>query len=116
MVLLVPCTDWFITFAHLGGGDAKSRKFNDTARAGKDGASSALPEICAALEMPDFEDKFASKSGIIWFNGYSAWVKSNSMLSVVKPSVTVAGLPSEVLPSLVVAATVYSVPSVLPGT
>lgn len=24
MVLLVPCTDWFITFTHLGGGDTKS--------------------------------------------------------------------------------------------
>jgi ACR3 family arsenite efflux pump ArsB len=23
MVLLVPCTDWFITFTHLGGGDTK---------------------------------------------------------------------------------------------
>ena len=24
LVLLVPCTDWFITFTHLGGGDTKS--------------------------------------------------------------------------------------------
>ena len=23
LVLLVPCTDWFITFTHLGGGDTK---------------------------------------------------------------------------------------------